>query len=102
MNNISHQAIVVIGAEEPAEATLVEAEQYDEVFVLARAVPDAGDRWIIDGDRAAAAAHARLVRALTRLRAHGVRVFGAIGDPNATAARNDARALFPAAEAILG
>ena len=102
MNTSPHQAIILIGAEEPAETTLVEAEQYDEVFVIARAVPDASDRWVIDGDRAAAAARARLVRALTRLAAHGVRVLGAIGDPDATAARNDARALFPAAAAILG
>jgi hypothetical protein len=29
MNNSPHQAIIVIGDEEPAEATLVEAEQYD-------------------------------------------------------------------------
>ena len=102
MNNSPHQAIIMIGAKEPAEATLAEAEQYDEVFVIARAVPDASDRWVIDGDRAAAAARARLVRTLARLRAHGVSVLGAIGDPNATAARNDARALFPAAETILG
>jgi hypothetical protein len=102
MTNSPHQAIIVIGAEEPAEATLVKAEQYDEVVVIARAVPDVRDRWVIDGDRAAAAARARLIRTLTRLRARGVRVLGAIGDPNATAARKDAHAIFPAAEAILG
>jgi len=52
MTNSPHQAIIVIGAEEPAEATLVEAEQYDEVVVIARAVPDVSGRWVIDGDHA--------------------------------------------------
>jgi hypothetical protein len=101
MNDSPHRAIIVLGAAEPAEATLVEAEQYDEVFVIARAVPDASDRWVIDGDRAAAAARTRLVSTLMRLRAHGVRALGAIGDQNATAARNDARALFPGADTVL-
>lgn len=102
MNNYrQHRAIIVVGAEEPTEAVLTDAAQYDEVFVLARAVPHAGDRWVIDGDRAETAASGRLARALARLRAHGVRAFGAIGDENEAAARHDARALFPAAEAIL-
>lgn len=93
-------AVIVIGAEDAAEATLAEAERYDEVFVLARAVPDTHDRWVIDGDRAEHAARARLARALTRLRAHGVRALGAVTDAPALAAGDDARALFPATEAI--
>ncbi len=101
MNNDSHRAIIVIGAEDPAEATFEEAERYDEVFVIARAVADPRDRWLIDDRRNRVRALARLTRALARLRAHGVRAFGAIGDENAAAARNDARALFPAAEAVL-
>jgi hypothetical protein len=101
MSRHVHRAIIVIGAAEPTEATLAEAEHYDEVLVIARVVPDANDRWVIDGDRTETAARDRLARVLARLRAHGVRAFGALGDENATAARADARALFPA-KAILG
>jgi len=89
-----HRAIIVIGREEPAESTFVEAEQYGEVFVIARAVPDPRERFVIDDGRAHAAARARLTHALARLRAHGVRAFGAVGDENAAAARRDAQALF--------
>lgn len=102
MNSSLHRAIIVIGAEDPAEAILAAAERYDEVFVLARAVPDASDRWVVDGDRAEDAARARLARTLARLRGHGVRALGAVTDADAVAARADARALFPAAEAVLG
>lgn len=101
MSSHLHRAILVIGAEEPAEAILTDAQQYDEVLVIARAVPDAGDRWVIDGDRAETAARDRLSHVLARLRTCGVRAFGAIGDESAAAARDDARALFPAAEATL-
>jgi hypothetical protein len=101
VNRNPHRAIIVIGGEDPAEATFVEAQRYDEVFVLARAVADPDDRWLIDDDRNHARANARLTRALARLRALGVRALGAVGDENAAAARNDARALFHAAEAIL-
>jgi hypothetical protein len=100
MTSNPHRAIVVIGADEPTEATLAEAEQYEEVFVIARTVPDRGDRWVVDDDRAEAAARRRLARVLTRLRAHGVRALGAVGDEDAAAARDDARAAFPAAAAI--
>ena len=100
MNSSSHRAIIVIGDEDPAEATFEEAERYDEVFVIARAVADPSDRWLIDDNRNQARALARLTRALARLRAHGVRAFGTVGDENAGAAQSDARALFPAAEAI--
>ncbi len=95
------RAILVIGAEAPTAATLAEAEQYDEIFVIARAVPGAADRWVVDGDRAEGAARGRLAQTLARLRARGVRASGTIGDENAGAARDDARALFPRA-AILG
>jgi hypothetical protein len=96
-----HRAIIVIGDEDPAEATLEEAEPDDEVFVIARALADPRDRWLIDDDRNRARALTRLTPALARLRARGVRTFGTVGDENAAAARNDARALFAAAEAIL-
>jgi hypothetical protein len=101
MNNSPHRAIIVIGRQDPTEATFAEAQQYEEVFVLARAFPDPSDRWVIDGARADAAARGRLARTVARLRAHGIRVLGAVGDENAGAARDDARALFPAAQAIL-
>ena len=101
MNSNPHRAIIVIGGEDPAEPTLMEAQRYDEVFVLARAVADPNDRWLVDDDRSHARANARLARALARLRTLGVRAFGMVGDENATAAQNDARAIVPTAEAIL-
>ena len=101
MRSKPRRAIIVIGAEEPAEALLVDAERYDEVFVIARAVPDAGDRWVIDGRAVERAASGRLARVVARLKAHGVRAFGTVGDENARAAGEDAHALFPSA-AILG
>lgn len=101
MSRNAHRAIIVLGGEDPAEATFEEAQRYDEVFVVARAVADPHERWLTDDDRNRARAHARLTRALARLRAHGVRALGAIGDENAAAAQSDARALFAGAEAIL-
>ena len=96
----TQRAIIVIGAEEPSESTLRTAERYDEVFVVARAVPDRRDRWVVDDERAEAAARARLARVVTLLRGRGVRALGAIGDEDAASARGDARAAFPAAAAI--
>jgi hypothetical protein len=101
MNRNRHRAIIVIGRDDPTEATLMEAQRYDEVFVIARAVADPNDRWLIDDDRNDARANARLTRALARLRAHGVRALGTLGDEDAAAARTDARALFSGAQAIL-
>lgn len=96
MNTSSHQAILVIGPEDPVEATWEEVERYDEVFVLARAVNDAHAGWLVDDDRNRASARRRLERTLARLRAHGVRAVGVVGDADARAAEADARALFPA------
>jgi hypothetical protein len=101
MSSNPHRAIIVIGREDAAEPTFQEAEHYDEVFVIARAVPDPRERFVIDDDRAQAGARARLTDALARLRAHGVRAYGAVGDENAAAARSDAQALFPNAGAVL-
>jgi DNA-binding LacI/PurR family transcriptional regulator len=95
-----HRAIIVIGAEEPTEALLAEAERYEEVFVVARRVPDPSDRWVVDDDRAEAAARGRLARAVARLRGRGVRAVGAIGDQDLRSAREDARAAFPTAVAL--
>ena len=100
MSSNPHRAIMVIGNEDPPEAVFREAEQYDEVFVIARAVAMPGDRWVIDGDAARSVARARLQRALRRLRSLGVRALGAVGDENAAAARSDARAVFPAATVL--
>jgi hypothetical protein len=96
VNSSSHRAILVIGHEEPTEATFEELERYDEVFVVARAVHDASERWVIDDDRDRASAGGRLKRTIGRLRARGVRAVGVVGDENAAAARADALALFPA------
>jgi len=63
-------------------------------------VPDPGDRWVVDDDRAEVAARRRLVRAVARLRGRGVRAVGAIGDEDAGSAREDARAAFPTAVAL--
>ena len=95
------RAIIVIGGDEPSESTFAEAEQYEEVFVIARAIPDPCERFVIDDERARAAARARLMHTLARLRAHGVRAHGAIGDESARAARSDAEAMFPAADVVL-
>ena len=100
MSTNGQRAIMVIGAEEPEEDVLAEAAGYDEVFVLARTVPDARDRWVVDDDRAEAAARGRLARVLAGLRGRGVRAVGAIGDEDAGAARDDARAAFGPAVAI--
>lgn len=101
MSSHLQRAIIVFGGEDAGEATLAAAERYDEVFIIARALPDANDHRVINGDRAENAARGRLTRALARLRAHGVRALGMIGDENAAAARADVRALFPTA-AIFG
>jgi hypothetical protein len=96
----TRSAVIVIGAEDPSEATLAEAARYDEIFVLARTIPDPRDRWVVDDERAEAAARARLARVLAGLRARGVRAAGAIGDEDAASARDDVRAAFPAAVAL--
>jgi hypothetical protein len=98
---IPHNAIIVIGGEDPAETAIERAARFDEVFVIARAVADPTERWLIDDERARARARARLTRTLARLRARGVRAFGAVGDENVAAAHDDARAVFSAAETIL-
>ena len=96
MNRSPHRAILVIGHEEPTDGTFEALERYDDVFVVARAVKDASERWVIDDDRNRASAGRRLERTIGRLRAHGVRAVGVVGDENAAAARADALALFPA------
>lgn len=90
----SKRVILVIGHEEPWETTLEQLERYEEVFVVARAVDDPSDHWVIDEARNRASARRRLQGTIDRLRAHGVRACGAIGDAGAAAARADALAMF--------
>jgi hypothetical protein len=101
LSPIPRKAIIVIGSEDPAEGTIGRATEYDEVFVIARAVADPSERWLIDDAHARAQARARLTRTLARLRARGVHALGAVGDENAAAAHEDARALHSTAETIL-
>jgi hypothetical protein len=95
-----HQAIMIIGGEEPADATYEQADHFDELFVVARAIPEETSRWVVDDERSAAAARERLRRTLARLRARGVRASGTVGDANAARACADARALFSAAAVL--
>lgn len=97
----SKSVILILGDTDPSEAHLAEAARYGEVFVLARAVPDAGTRYVVDDELADRRARLRLGRAAAHLRASGVRVSGLVGDPDARAARRDAVALFPQASALL-
>lgn len=101
MPDKSHRAIIIIGREQLADSTFAQAEQCDEVFVIARALPDTGERFVIDDERARGAARTRLRHALARLRAKGVLAYGVVGDENVTAARKDAQAAFPAADVVL-
>jgi hypothetical protein len=90
----STRAILVIGHEEPRETALERLERYEEVFVVARAVDDPGDQWVVDEARNRASARRRLQGTIDRLRAHGVQARGAVGDAGAAAARADALAMF--------
>jgi hypothetical protein len=100
MSTNLHRAVIVVGREGPSEATLAQAEQYDEVFVIARAVPNPSARWVIDDDRSRDEARERLNCVLGKLRERGVHARGGVGDASATAARDDAAALFPAAHTL--
>ena len=100
MSTNSHRAVLVVGREAPSEATLAEAEQYDEVLVIVRAVPDPRERWVIDDDRARDEARARLGTIVDELRGRGIHALGGVGDASATAARDDALARFPAAHTL--
>jgi hypothetical protein len=95
------RAILLFGRDAPADVTIDEASRYGQVYVVARAVSDRSDRWLTDDDRNHASANARLVRVLGQLRARGASASGDVGDPDVDAALSDARAFFPAAEAIL-
>jgi hypothetical protein len=94
------RGLLVLGREPPRASALRAAEKCDEVFVLARIVPDPASRFVIDEGLASREARDRLERIASRLRARGVRVRGAISDADATAARQDGEALYPGASVL--
>ena len=94
-------AILILGDHELHAADLDEAASFEEVFVLARAVPAAGSRYVVDDDVAYARAARRLRDAAAGLRSRGTRVSGVVGDGDVSTARRDAVALFPRATVLL-
>ena len=97
----THSAILVLGRDGPSEETLKTVEQFDEVFVVERAVPDPADHYIVDEEGAYADARRRLATVLARLHADAVEATGTVGDPDLKSAVRDARALFPAADEVV-
>jgi hypothetical protein len=92
----TRQAILIVGSELPPTNVLQAALAFDEVLVLARAIPDPTDDLVVDEEVAYRKARERLARTTAWLRAHGARaVRGAVGDAGFTAARRDAAALAP-------
>jgi len=72
-----------------------------QVLVVAPALNSRLRRWTSDEDGARAAAEARLHRCLARLRAHGVRAEGVIGDADPLQAVADTLPAFPADELVI-
>ena len=101
MDMASTRAILVLGNTQPPAAVLAEAGRHAEVYVLARAVPEAGSRFVIDVGNAEMRATERLRDVVERLRGGGIRATGAVGAADAHAARRDAVALFPPADTVL-
>ena len=99
--NEARSAILVLGRDDPSETTLRTVEEFDEVFVVERAVPDPADRYIIDEERAYRDATQRLTAVLTRLRTDDVHATGIVGDPDPTSALADARAFFPGTHEVV-
>ena len=71
------------------------------VLVVAPALNSRLRRWTSDEDGARAAAEARLHRCLARLREHGVRAEGVIGDADPLQAVADTLPTFPADELVI-
>lgn len=94
----TRSAILVLGRDGPSDETLKSVEQFDEVFVVERAVPDPADHYIIDEERAYVDARRRLATVLARLRTDAVEATGIVGDPDPESAMRDARAIFPDAD----
>ncbi len=72
-----------------------------QVLVVAPALNSRLRRWTSDEDGARAAAEARLRRCLARLREHGVRAEGVIGDADPLQAVADTLSAFPADELVI-
>jgi hypothetical protein len=101
MDLVSTRAILVLGDTQPAAALLAEAGRHAEVYVLARAVPEAGSRFVIDVGNAEMRASVRLRDVVERLRGSGIHAAGTVGAADEHAARRDAVALFPPAGTLL-
>ena len=101
MDTAPTRAILVLGDTQPSAAVLADAGRHAEVYVLARAVPQAGSRLVIDDGDAETRAAQRLRDVVERLRGEGSRATGTVGAPDALAARRDAVALFPPADTLL-
>jgi hypothetical protein len=71
------------------------------VLVVAPALTSRLRRWTSDDDDARAAAEARLHRCLARLREHGVRAEGVVGDADPLQAVADTLPAFPADELVI-
>ena len=97
----TRSAILLLGRDGPSDETLQTVEQFDEVFVVERAVPDSTDHYIIDEERAYADASRRLATVLARLHADAVEATGIVGDPDPESAVRDARAIFPNADEVV-
>jgi hypothetical protein len=92
----TRQGILIVGSKLLPTDVLHAARAYDEIFVLARAVPDPKNDLVVDEELARRGARERLAETTAWLRAHGARaVSGAVGDADFIAARRDAAALVP-------
>lgn len=101
MQHDPRRVILILGREPLSAETVERAESFDEIVVVERAVPDPGDQYVVDENRAYAQARQRLAAVLARLRSDGVRAQGIVGDQDAGAAARDAHELYPDAEAIV-
>src|SRR4051812_5093557 len=72
-----------------------------QVLVIAPALNSRLRRWTSDEDGARAAAEARLLRCLTRLRQHGVQAEGIVGDADPLQAVADTLPAFRADELVI-
>ena len=107
MANQPHHLLIV--ANETVEGTALVDAVRDvalstgaEVLVVAPALNSRLRHYMSDSDRAHRAAQERLAGCLARLREAGVRADGQVGDADPLRAMEDAIAVFPADEIIVG
>jgi hypothetical protein len=92
----SRQGILVVGSKLLPTHVLHAALAYDEIFVLAPAVPEPTGDLVVDEELADRKARERLAATTAWLHAHGAHaVSGTVGDADFIAARRDAAALVP-------